>query len=94
MTQSVQADPVEGRRAAPAAAVLIDHPRPAEEVTEGTLARIKGPVEDLVKYMLFVDESGHPVFEKGYAVRRLDLRRKNLEALYTDVVLSRDQQSQ
>ena len=30
------------------------------------------------------------MFEKGYAVRRLDLRRKNLEALYTDVVLSRD----
>jgi ABC-2 type transport system ATP-binding protein len=26
----------------------------------------------------------------GWSVRRLDLRRKNLEALYTDVVLSRD----
>src|SRR4051812_38030284 len=33
---------------------------------------------------------GKKVFEKGYAIRRLDLRRKNLEALYTDVVLSRD----
>ena len=30
------------------------------------------------------------VIEKGWSVRRLDLRRKNLEALYTDVVLSRD----
>ena len=30
------------------------------------------------------------VLEKGWSVRRLDLRRKNLEALYTDVVLSRD----
>jgi ABC-2 type transport system ATP-binding protein len=30
------------------------------------------------------------VIEKGWTVRRLDLRRKNLEALYTDVVLSRD----
>ena len=33
---------------------------------------------------------GKKVFEKGYAVRRLDLRRKNLEGLYTDVVLNRD----
>jgi ABC-2 type transport system ATP-binding protein len=33
---------------------------------------------------------GKKVFEKGWAVRRLDLRRKSLEALYTDVVLSRD----
>jgi len=33
---------------------------------------------------------GRKVFEKGYPIRRLDLRRKNLEALYTDVVLSRD----
>ncbi|HEX3152458.1 MAG TPA: ATP-binding cassette domain-containing protein [Gemmataceae bacterium] len=33
---------------------------------------------------------GRKVFEAGYTVRRLDLRRKNLEALYTDVVLSRD----
>src|SRR5262245_2050183 len=33
---------------------------------------------------------GQKVFEKGYPIRRLDLRRKNLEALYTDVVLSRD----
>jgi gliding motility-associated transport system ATP-binding protein len=33
---------------------------------------------------------GKKVFEKGYAVRRLELRRKNLEALYTDVVLSRE----
>jgi ABC-2 type transport system ATP-binding protein len=31
------------------------------------------------------------VVDKGWSVRRLDLRRKNLEALYTDVVLSRDQ---
>jgi gliding motility-associated transport system ATP-binding protein len=31
------------------------------------------------------------VMERGWFVRRLDLRRKNLEALYTDVVLSRDQ---
>ena len=30
-------------------------------------------------------------FEKGWAVRRLDLRRKNLEALYTDVVMRRDE---
>jgi ABC-2 type transport system ATP-binding protein len=30
------------------------------------------------------------VVDKGWSVRRLDLRRKNLEALYTDVVLSRD----
>ena len=30
------------------------------------------------------------VIEHGWTVRRLDLRRKNLEALYTDVVLSRD----
>jgi ABC-2 type transport system ATP-binding protein len=33
---------------------------------------------------------GKSVFEGGYPIRRLDLRRKNLEALYTDVVLSRD----
>src|SRR5262245_43288240 len=33
---------------------------------------------------------GKRVIEKGWSVRRLDLRRKNLEALYTDVVLSRD----
>jgi len=33
---------------------------------------------------------GKKVFEKVYPIRRLDLRRKNLEALYTDVVLSRD----
>jgi len=33
---------------------------------------------------------GRKVFEKGYSVRRLDVRRKNLEGLYTDVVLSRD----
>jgi len=33
---------------------------------------------------------GKRVIEKGYPIRRLDLRRKNLEALYTDVVLSRD----
>ncbi|HKA07951.1 MAG TPA: ATP-binding cassette domain-containing protein [Gemmataceae bacterium] len=31
------------------------------------------------------------IIERGWSVRRLDLRRKNLEALYTDVVLSRDQ---
>ena len=31
------------------------------------------------------------VLDRGWPVRRLDLRRKNLEALYTDVVLSRDQ---
>jgi hypothetical protein len=31
--------------------------RPAEEVSEGTLARIKGPAEALVKYLLFVDEA-------------------------------------
>jgi ABC-2 type transport system ATP-binding protein len=30
------------------------------------------------------------VIEKSWTVRRLDLRRRNLEALYTDVVLSRD----
>jgi ABC-2 type transport system ATP-binding protein len=30
------------------------------------------------------------VVDKGWSVRRLDLRRKNLEGLYTDVVLSRD----
>jgi ABC-2 type transport system ATP-binding protein len=29
------------------------------------------------------------VFEKGYSIRRIDLRRRNLEALYTDVVLNR-----
>ena len=33
---------------------------------------------------------GRKVFEKGFTIRRLDLRRKNLEALYTDVVMSRD----
>jgi hypothetical protein len=31
--------------------------RPADEISESTLARIRGPVEDLVKYMLFVDEA-------------------------------------
>lgn len=30
------------------------------------------------------------VVSSGWSIRRLDLRRKNLEALYTDVVLSRD----
>jgi ABC-2 type transport system ATP-binding protein len=30
------------------------------------------------------------LFERGWSIRRLDLRRKSLEALYTDVVLSRD----
>lgn len=33
---------------------------------------------------------GKAVIEKGYGIRRLDLRRKNLEGLYTDVVLSRE----
>jgi ABC-2 type transport system ATP-binding protein len=33
---------------------------------------------------------GKAVIEKGWPIRRLDLKRKNLEALYTDVVLSRD----
>jgi ABC-2 type transport system ATP-binding protein len=31
------------------------------------------------------------IIERGWSIRRLDLRRRNLEALYTDVVLSRDQ---
>jgi ABC-2 type transport system ATP-binding protein len=30
------------------------------------------------------------IVSAGWSIRRLDLRRKNLEALYTDVVLSRD----
>jgi ABC-2 type transport system ATP-binding protein len=32
------------------------------------------------------------MFEAGYAVRQLDLRRKNLEALYTEVVLGREEE--
>jgi len=33
---------------------------------------------------------GKKVIEQGWSIRRLDLRRKNLEGLYTDVVLNRE----
>jgi ABC-2 type transport system ATP-binding protein len=57
------------------------------------------PLDDGVSLFEVEQERGHDlreplakaVIEKGYTVRRLDLRRRNLEGLYTDVVLSRDQ---
>jgi ABC-2 type transport system ATP-binding protein len=59
------------------------------------------PLEDGVHLFEVDQEKGHDlresvarkVFEAGYTVRRLDLRRKNLEGLYSDVVLSRDERA-
>jgi ABC-2 type transport system ATP-binding protein len=56
------------------------------------------PIEDGLSSLEIEQERGQDVRErlakavmdKGWSVRRLDLRRKNLEGLYTDVVLSRD----
>jgi len=50
--------------------------RPVDEISESTLARIKGPTEDLVKYMLFADEAeltgsieGTTSFAREFAAR-------------------------
>jgi len=85
-------------------AVVLEARGPAEEVRKvieqqaGVKKVTDRPLDDGVTLFEIEQERGQDlreavgkkVFEKGYAVRRLDLRRKNLEALYTDVVLSRD----
>jgi len=85
--------------------LLLEVRGPAEDVT-GVLQHEPGvkkvtsrPLDDGVTGYEIEQEKGKDlrealakrVIEKGWTVRRLDLRRKNLEALYTDVVLSRDQ---
>ena len=84
--------------------LLLEVRGPAEEVRQlieqqaGVKKVTDRPLDDGVTLFEIEQERGQDlreplgkrVFEKGYAVRRLDLRRKNLEALYTDVVLSRD----
>jgi ABC-2 type transport system ATP-binding protein len=84
--------------------VLLEVRGPADEVTRlvegqaGVKKVTARPLDDGVTGLEIEQERGQDlreglaraVMDKGWAVRRLDLRRKNLEALYTDVVLSRD----
>jgi ABC-2 type transport system ATP-binding protein len=84
--------------------LLMEVRGPADEVKNvieqqsGVKKVTTKPMDDGVNGFEIEQERGRDLREalasqvvgKGWAVRRLDLRRKNLEALYTDVVLSRD----
>jgi ABC-2 type transport system ATP-binding protein len=85
--------------------ILVLEVRGPEEAVKQVIEKQPGvkkvttsPLEDGINLFEIEQEKGQDlrepvgrkVFEAGFTVRRLDLRRKNLEALYTDVVLSRD----
>jgi ABC-2 type transport system ATP-binding protein len=85
--------------------VLMEVRGPGDEVRkvieeQAGVKKVDGrPLDDGVTGFEIEQEKGKDLREalakcvmaRGWSVRRLDLRRKNLEALYTDVVLSRDQ---
>jgi len=85
--------------------VVLEVRGPAEEAKKlleeqaGVKKVTERPLDDDVTGFEIEQERTHDlrealakrIIERGWSILRLDLRRKNLEALYTDVVLSRDQ---